>query len=137
MNVTPAIPLELNVIEVLPATCDECADGSIVISTSSENGEILTVNGETHAQGTVPDLAIGEYLLEVCNQQGCCTQTTITVEEDGFPQEIDFDNNGVITSDDFLTFIGNYGCVGLDCVGDLNGDGLVNVADLILFLGLF
>jgi len=137
VTVLSATPLELNIAEVLPSTCDECADGSISLSTSNGNGEILSINGETYSQGVISGLAMGEYLVVVCNQEGCCVQETITIEEDGFPQEIDFNNDGLITSDDLLVFIGNYGCVGLDCEGDLNGDGLVNVADLILFLGYY
>jgi hypothetical protein len=38
---------------------------------------------------------------------------------------------------DLLILISNYGCEGLECVGDLNGDGLVNILDILDFLSLF
>lgn len=46
---------------------------------------------------------------------------------------------GTIYSDtaDLLDFLANLGCEGCDCVGDLNGDCLVNITDLLWFLTLF
>lgn len=127
----------LTIISQTDATCDLCNDGQIELEWSAENQEILTLNGDVQAEPLIANLPIGIYEVLVCNAFGCCQSETITIEEDGFPQEIDFNNDGIISSDDFLTFIGNFGCVGETCIGDLNNDGVVNVADLISVLGLF
>ncbi|MFT4678763.1 MAG: hypothetical protein ACI84C_002588 [Flavobacteriales bacterium] len=49
----------------------------------------------------------------------------------------DFDGDGDLDVGDLLILIGEIGCTGEDCVGDLNGDGIVNVLDILDFLGLF
>lgn len=137
VTVMSAAPLDLTITDILPATCDECADGSLNVVATSGNGEVITVNGVASNAGEIGGLAIGEYTIQVCNDQGCCLEETILIEEDGFPQEIDFDEDGVITSADLLEFIGNLGCIGIDCTGDLDGDGIVSISDLILFLGMY
>ncbi|MCB0761613.1 MAG: hypothetical protein KDC12_08830 [Flavobacteriales bacterium] len=48
----------------------------------------------------------------------------------------DFNGDGQIDTADLLLFLGQFGCA-TDCFGDLNGDGLVNTSDLLLFLGYF
>jgi hypothetical protein len=136
-NIPEAPPVLLEILNVTPATCDLCSDGEIQLNWSDINNEVATMNGEALSTSLVSGLPIGEYIMMVCNSSGCCQSELVFIEEDGFPQEIDFNNDGIISADDFLTFVGNFGCIGDSCQGDLNGDGVVNVADLIAFLGLF
>lgn len=49
----------------------------------------------------------------------------------------DFDGDGDLDVNDLLILIGAIGCIGEDCIGDLNGDGIVSVLDVLDFLGLF
>ena len=48
----------------------------------------------------------------------------------------DGDGNGEVNIDDLLTVIGNFTCTG-DCDGDANGDGIVNIDDLLMTIGNF
>jgi hypothetical protein len=48
----------------------------------------------------------------------------------------DFDGNGVINVSDLLLFSAYYGCTS-NCLGDLDGNGLVNVIDLLIFNTIF
>jgi len=48
----------------------------------------------------------------------------------------DDDGNGEVNIDDLLTVIGNFTCTG-DCDGDANGDGTVNIDDLLMTIGNF
>jgi hypothetical protein len=46
----------------------------------------------------------------------------------------DLNGDGVINSADLIELMSNFGCGGDNCVGDLNDDGIVNIQDLILLL---
>jgi hypothetical protein len=48
----------------------------------------------------------------------------------------DFNDDGIINTADLLIFLGDFGCIG-PCVGDLNNDGIVSTLDLLDFLGVF
>lgn len=48
----------------------------------------------------------------------------------------DFNNDGVIDTADLLVFLGNYGCAG-ECLGDFTGDGITGTGDLLIFLSVF
>ena len=48
----------------------------------------------------------------------------------------DDDGNGEVDIDDLLTVIGNFQCAG-DCDGDVDGNGLVNIDDLLMVIGNF
>lgn len=48
----------------------------------------------------------------------------------------DFNFDGVINAADLLMFLGNFGCT-LNCFADLTGDDAVNSADMLFFLGIF
>ncbi len=47
----------------------------------------------------------------------------------------DLDGNGVVDIVDLILLLGDWGCEGPDCIGDVNGDGVVDVVDLIEMLG--
>ncbi len=47
----------------------------------------------------------------------------------------DMNNDEVVNVSDLLEFLGQFGCQG-DCVSDLNGDGIVNIFDLLILLGI-
>lgn len=46
----------------------------------------------------------------------------------------DLNGDGIITIADLIELMSNFGCVGENCLGDLNNDGVVNIQDLILLL---
>jgi hypothetical protein len=48
----------------------------------------------------------------------------------------DLDNSGVVNVSDLLLFLGGFPCTG-DCPGDFDGDGTTGVSDLLVFLGEF
>lgn len=48
----------------------------------------------------------------------------------------DFNGNGEVNVEDLLLILTEFGCL-VDCLYDLDGDGDVDVADLLNFLGLF
>jgi hypothetical protein len=48
----------------------------------------------------------------------------------------DLNFDGTINTADLLLFLGAFGC-NSDCIADLDGNLVVNTSDLLLFLGLF
>ncbi|MGB1074338.1 MAG: hypothetical protein ACPGYZ_09605, partial [Flavobacteriales bacterium] len=48
----------------------------------------------------------------------------------------DFDGNGIITVNDVLIVLGDFGCAGV-CTADLDGDNIVGVTDILLMLSGF
>lgn len=48
----------------------------------------------------------------------------------------DFNNDGIINTADLLLFIAGFGCSS-GCIADLNGDDVVNTSDLLLFIAVF
>lgn len=75
----------------------------------------------------------GSYALYINN--GICQTTTPCVNVNVITG--DFDNNDVVNSLDFLILLGDFACSFSNCIGDLDGDGIVSVQDLILFISLF
>ena len=53
---------------------------------------------------------------------------------DESPCEGDINEDGMVTVDDLLLVIGQWGCTGI-CSADANGDGIVNVEDLLVVIG--
>jgi hypothetical protein len=49
----------------------------------------------------------------------------------------DFNGDGVINISDLLLFIGNFGCPSSCGVYDLTNDGPVNVSDLLIFMAAY
>lgn len=61
------------------------------------------------------------------------------IDEDPTPGEPclgDFNGDGVINAGDLGILLGDFGCTS-DCIADLNGDGTVNTEDLLIFLTVF
>lgn len=48
----------------------------------------------------------------------------------------DFDLDQDVDIADLIALLANFGCVGLDCYADLDGDGIVGIMDILIFLGL-
>ena len=55
--------------------------------------------------------------------------------EDGDVCIADLNGDGIVNAADLGSLIGNWGCKGPDCVADVNQDGIVNSADLGLVIG--
>jgi hypothetical protein len=85
-----------------------------------------------------------EWDNNVCTYPGCmdsaaCNYDSTAGCENGsceYPElEGDFNCDGVIGMGDLLTFITNFGC-SEDCdLYDINGDGVVNILDLLMLMG--
>jgi hypothetical protein len=74
--------------------------------------------------------------LEACNYDPAATI------EDGSclvecPCPGDLDGDGMIAVTDILLFLSDYGCITAPCIGDVDGDELTTVSDLLLLLSEF
>jgi hypothetical protein len=49
----------------------------------------------------------------------------------------DLSGNGLVEVADILLLLGDFGCLGADCTADLDGDGATAVSDVLLLLGAF
>jgi hypothetical protein len=96
-------------------------------------------NGSNNGDGTYP---IGTTLVEwtvydMSGNSSSCTSNVVVIPE---PNENccpgDFNCDGVIGVADLLIFVGDFGCLS-GCIADLNGDGITGVGDQLIFLNLF
>jgi hypothetical protein len=114
-------------------SCISCTDGSLQFDLNQ--AFTYSLNDSTISSSTVSNLAAATYTLTVCSTDGCCVDGMFEISAGSAPGNADTNSDGSVTIDDFLTLLGNFGCVGENCLGDINQDGVVNVADLIGFLG--
>ena len=74
--------------------------------------------------------------LEACNYDPAAT-----IEDgsclDECPCPGDLDGDGIIAVTDILLFLSDYGCDTAPCIGDVDGDDLTTVNDLLLLLSEF
>ena len=69
---------------------------------------------------------------------GNCTFTSgCATCVEGTLYNMDLNGNGWVEVGDVLAMLGAFGCTTGGCAGDLNGDGATNVTDLLLLLGAF
>jgi|TARA_Y100000289_G_scaffold60491_1_gene67525 hypothetical protein len=104
----------------------DCAGDGFCTFGIDENGNcqygsegIVGTIGQDTVFATGYGLQFYEWELEWCNTLPACAY--------------DLDANGSIGNGDVVVLLSNYGCVG-DCEGDLNGDGIVSVLDLLEIL---
>jgi hypothetical protein len=120
-GLSASISQNMGVLEVL-------SSGSNYIWTNCETGEVIA--GSNSSQLIYPDQ--GNY--SVAFELGICPLQTDCFSFVVLPG--DFDYNGEVNSADLLLLLANYGCVFDDCSTDLDGDGVVGVTDIIIFLGI-
>lgn len=106
-------------------------DGYTEVMTAYLNG--LEVGETYHIRLAIAD---GSDTVEnsVVMLQGGSFSAYVTTETAG---PGDFDEDGDLDVSDLLILLADYGCEGFDCEGDLNGDGLTSVLDILAFLELF
>ena len=135
----------------LPITISSVNDNlnSELYTTEDIDGVVQYINGRTIAlSASIGDLQIGEtYHIRfgIADGTDAALQTAIFLQAGSFTAfnivdpntPGDFDGDFVVDIDDLLVILGDLGCQGLDCVADLNGDGLVNILDILMFLELF
>ena len=81
----------------------------------------------------------GEYtvILNASNTDGSAEAVETTITVPGGETSWDVDGNGVVNIFDLVLVAGNFGKSGVGIQGDANGDGVVNIFDLVLVAGHF
>ena len=74
--------------------------------------------------------------LEACNYDPAATIDDGSCLEE-CPCPGDLDGDGIIAVTDILLFLSDYGCVTPPCIGDVDGDNLSTVSDLLMLLSTF
>ena len=140
----------LTEIEVVPASCLGEADGTATFQINIEGlsfsldlmndwdgGPAFADTNEDGTQFTIYPLEPGVYTFNV-DYIPCASPQyyTLTIPYDC---EIfaDIDGDFDIDTEDLISFLSSWGCLGEDCIGDFNNDNVVNGADLITFLSEF
>lgn len=68
------------------------------------------------------------YTIGGCEVSSPCILVTFLVG--------DVNNDNSVNTSDLLAIISNFGCLGEECTGDIDGDGIVTVQDILFFLTL-
>ena len=95
-----------------------------------------------------PDATVDDGSCEFTSCAGCTEDTACNFDatatlDDGSCEYAscgcpgDLDGDGQVSVADVLLFLSDFGCMDAPCVGDANGDGINNVDDLLLMLAHF
>ena len=95
-----------------------------------------------------PDATVDDGSCEFTSCAGCTDDTACNFDatatlDDGSCEYAscgcpgDLDGDGQVSVADVLLFLSDFGCMDAPCVGDANGDGINNVDDLLLMLAHF
>jgi len=95
-----------------------------------------------------PDATVDDESCEFTSCAGCTDDTACNFDatatlDDGSCEYAscgcpgDLDGDGQVSVADVLLFLSDFGCMDAPCVGDANGDGINNVDDLLLMLAHF
>lgn len=102
--------------------------------------ELLCVNiyGNGQAEtleltGLIPD---NIYRIRIEGGIGQEAQFFIQVEEGENSCPGDFNNDGLVNTNDLLSILSGFGCIS-GCIYDMDGDDAVSTSDLLTFLGVF
>ena len=120
------------------AGCDTCSGAT--------DGTGFVVDGDDDNDGVCDaDEISGCQDALACNYNadatdaGDCTYPLADFDCDGNALGCaeDINNNGTVEVADLLILLGDFGCTENCTAADINGDGAVTVADILLFLALF
>ena len=102
--------------------CNNCNDGSISIAISAdENYNVLwTSNNFQSDEENISELAIGEYILTVTNENGCSWSETIILQSN------DFDDDGINNEEDLCPYNPDPNC---SCTSDIDNDNICDQDD--------
>ena len=127
-------------------TCDPLSyDTSLVIYQGNDCGSLVQIacNGDSTEQtgcqlyySEIQDVPVtgGEtYLVRIGGWQGDTGQGTLNIAFD--PEAIpgDLDGDGDVDVNDILLLLADFGCTGT-CQGDVDGNGVVDVSDILILL---
>ncbi len=112
-------------------------NGQLVASAGNENTVYTWRNCDTSEvvqQGNdntfTPEVA-GDYRVQIV--QGTCQGETACINWQILPYDLNGDQ--VMDINDLIALLENFGCVGVDCEFDLDGNGQVGVEDLMILVG--
>jgi hypothetical protein len=112
-------------------------NGQLVASAGNENTVYTWRNCDTSEvvqQGNdntfTPEVA-GDYRVQIV--QGTCQGETTCINWQILPYDLNGDQ--VMDINDLIALLENFGCVGVDCEFDLDGNGQVGVEDLMILVG--
>lgn len=96
-----------------------------------------------YALTVVPDQFCAFDLIPGCTDVTACNYAPEATVDDGTCQPApcsgcagDLNGDGIVSVADVLILLGDFGCTGA-CEGDANGDGVTNISDLLVLLAAF
>jgi hypothetical protein len=137
------------VIECPPAIAVQAPYGSTSIEVTvpdpiaTDNCEILTLTNSYNSSGPISALfPIGttDVIFLASDAGGNLAECVVSVTVEVAPQDCclgDLNCDGTVSVADMLILISQYGCVGAQCYADLDNDDIVGVTDLQLFNTLY
>ena len=138
-------------LDVDPPGCTDPASCNYNPAATVEDGtcDYVTCYGCTDVGACNYDVAFsiddGSCEFESCagctDLEACNYDPAATIEDgscvDECPCPGDLDGDGIIAVTDILIFLSDYGCGTSPCIGDVDGDDLTTVNDLLLLLSEF
>lgn len=132
LSAPPVVTLELNVDSL-------CASDMLLLAGGEPAGGTYSGDGVTgnilDASQIIGNEAVIVYSYTTAN--GCSNSATDTLPVYlTYASSANFNNDCDVNADDLDIFMSSFGCVGNCGVADLNSDGVVGAADLMLLVGM-
>jgi hypothetical protein len=114
-----------------------CDDGSCLLPDGCTNVTACNYNPAALCDDGSCQLPDG------CTDNGACNYDPAANCDDGSCEFIsclcaeDLNGDGTVDVQDLLIFLSDFGCVGAACIADFNGSGATDAADLLTFLGAY